>query len=320
MEDMDELGSLWSCQENMEELKQKILCTSLELEAVKMEASEELEKYKEDAKHLLNLLKTAYQERDEARDQLQKLTNKLTSQSINDISSLFSQQKHPDGFLMPVKANSGLTESSSLSDTYNNHRSHGSSPVNSFLDAVSSPDLSNINVVDSGSMGFINQPYGQEYSGAMTSGSISFVNAKFDRASVIIDDLVKGKALPQKGRLLQAVIGAGPLLQTLLVAGPLPRWRNPPPLQQFKIPPVSMKSCDLANACLKPGANASNYLLTTMNQSPHPDVSRVSSHMCSASVLNFAGGAGLYQGHGWLLPSVGGVGNQIPAGKRQRFQ
>ncbi|KAI6685684.1 hypothetical protein NL676_031597 [Syzygium grande] len=318
---MDELGSLWTCQEDMEELKEKILCTSLELEAVRTEASEEMKKYKENVKHLLKLLRTAYQERDEARDQLQKMINKLTSQSINDISSLFSQQKHPDGFLVPVKANSGVTESSSLSDTYNNHHSHGSSPVSSFLDAVSSPDLSSINAVDSGNMGFINQPYVQEYSGAMTSGSISLVNAKFDPASVIIDDLVKGRALPQKGRLLQAVMEAGPLLQTLLVAGPLPRWRNPPPLQPFKIPPVTMKSYDLANACLKPGASPSNYLVKTVNQSPHPDVSRLSSHMCSASVLKFAGGAGLYhQGHGWLLPSVGSVGNQIPAGKRQRFQ
>ncbi|GFP79702.1 hypothetical protein PHJA_000113700, partial [Phtheirospermum japonicum] len=34
--------------------------------------------------------------------------------------------------------------------------------------------------------------------------------------------------LPEKGKLLQAVIKAGPLLQTLLIAGgPLPQWRHP---------------------------------------------------------------------------------------------
>ncbi|KAK3440365.1 hypothetical protein EUGRSUZ_B00641 [Eucalyptus grandis] len=243
----------------MEELRQKILCTSLELEAVKMEKSEEIKRYKENVKHLLSLLKTAYQERDEARDQLQKLINELTAQSISDISSLFSQRKHPDDFLVPVKANSGITESSSLSDSYNNLHSRCSSPVNSFLDAVSSPNFLCFNM---------------EYNGAMTSGSISLVNAKLDPASVIINDLVKGKALPQKGRLLQAVMEAGPLLQTLLMAGPLPQWRNPFPLQPFKVPPVTVKSCDLANACLKPGASPSNYLVKTMNQSPHPDVSR----------------------------------------------
>ncbi|XP_039161960.1 uncharacterized protein LOC120290225 [Eucalyptus grandis] len=246
-----------------------------------MEASEEIKRYKENVKHLLSLLKTAYQERDEARDQLQKLINKLTSESINDISPLFSQRKHPDDFLVPVKANSGITESSSLSDSYNNHHSHCSSPVNSFLDAVSSPNFLCFNMVDSGNMGFTNQPYVQEYNGAMTSGSISLVNAKLDPASVIINDLVKGKALPQKGRLLQAVMEAGPLLQTLLMAGPLPRWQNPFPLQPFKIPPVTVKSCDLANACLKPGASPSNYLVKTMNQSPHPDVSRVPSYICA---------------------------------------
>ncbi|CAA0840178.1 Protein of unknown function (DUF1635 [Striga hermonthica] len=44
--------------------------------------------------------------------------------------------------------------------------------------------------------------------------------------------------LPEKGRLLQAVMKAGPLLQTLLLAGPLPQWRHPPPpLEAYQIPP-----------------------------------------------------------------------------------
>nr|XP_051228646.1 uncharacterized protein LOC127346142 isoform X8 [Lolium perenne] len=43
--------------------------------------------------------------------------------------------------------------------------------------------------------------------------------------------LAAKRPLPHKGRLLQAVMEAGPLLQSLLVAGPLPRWRNPPPVQ-----------------------------------------------------------------------------------------
>lgn len=47
-------------------------------------------------------------------------------------------------------------------------------------------------------------------------------------ASVIIDKMVKGKALPQKGKLLRTVTEAGPLLHTLLLA-PLPQWKNPPP-------------------------------------------------------------------------------------------
>ncbi|CAA7032164.1 unnamed protein product [Microthlaspi erraticum] len=55
-----------------------------------------------------------------------------------------------------------------------------------------------------------------------------------------LDFLVMGKAFPETGKLLQAVVEAGPLLQTLLVAGPLPNWVNPPPQtqsQRFDLPP-----------------------------------------------------------------------------------
>ncbi|KAF5453401.1 hypothetical protein F2P56_028305 [Juglans regia] len=55
--------------------------------------------------------------------------------------------------------------------------------------------------------------------------------------------LVSEKPLPEKGKLLQAVIEAGPLLQNLLLAGPLPRWQHPPPqLNSIEIPPVSISS------------------------------------------------------------------------------
>lgn len=50
--------------------------------------------------------------------------------------------------------------------------------------------------------------------------------------------ILTNRALPEKGKLLQAVIKAGPLLQTLLLAGPLPQWRHPPPpLDTYQIPP-----------------------------------------------------------------------------------
>ncbi|KAK1426268.1 hypothetical protein QVD17_14938 [Tagetes erecta] len=45
------------------------------------------------------------------------------------------------------------------------------------------------------------------------------------------------KVLPEKGKLLEAVMKAGPLLQNLLLAGPLPHWRHPPPpLEAYQIP------------------------------------------------------------------------------------
>ncbi|KAL7115876.1 hypothetical protein ACP275_04G208200 [Erythranthe tilingii] len=50
--------------------------------------------------------------------------------------------------------------------------------------------------------------------------------------------LIINRPLPEKGKLLQAVMKAGPLLQTLLLAGPLPQWRHPPPpLDTYQIPP-----------------------------------------------------------------------------------
>lgn len=55
------------------------------------------------------------------------------------------------------------------------------------------------------------------------------------------EKLVAGKALPEKGKLLQAVMEAGPLLHTLLLAGPLPQWQHPPPRVDSKeIPPVAI--------------------------------------------------------------------------------
>ncbi|KAG6607168.1 uncharacterized protein LOC111452463 [Cucurbita moschata] len=56
-----------------------------------------------------------------------------------------------------------------------------------------------------------------------------------------IIDWVPEKPLPEKGKLLQAVMNAGPLLHTLLLAGPLPQWRHPPPpLESFHLPPVTI--------------------------------------------------------------------------------
>ncbi|XP_020084315.1 uncharacterized protein LOC109707464 [Ananas comosus] len=66
------------------------------------------------------------------------------------------------------------------------------------------------------------------------------------------------RGLPEKGRLVEAVVAAGPLLQTLLLAGPLPRWRHPPPpLLAFEIPPVA--------ASLNPSPDTNNAINNTNN-------------------------------------------------------
>ncbi|KAF8641561.1 hypothetical protein HU200_067748 [Digitaria exilis] len=52
-------------------------------------------------------------------------------------------------------------------------------------------------------------------------------------------EMALARRLPEKGRLVEAVVSAGPLLQTLLLAGPLPRWRHPPPSAPADIPPFN---------------------------------------------------------------------------------
>ncbi|VVB01763.1 unnamed protein product [Arabis nemorensis] len=206
---MEELGSIWFYQESMDELRQKLQYSSFELEAVRSKANEESKLHQEEVKNLLHLLKLARQERDEAKDQLQRL--------------------------LTIKANSSITESNS----------HGSSPVDSFFEPVSSPELSNFNIVPEPvhQIKFRNRPVNR------ICNSQQQRPVKIDPVEALMDEIIKGKPLPVKGKLLQTVMESGPLLQTLLVAGPLPRWRNPPPLQQsFRVPAISnsyaiLKSC-----------------------------------------------------------------------------
>ncbi|EOA27814.1 hypothetical protein CARUB_v10023968mg [Capsella rubella] len=196
---MEELGSIWFYQESMDELRQKLQYSSFELEAVKAKANEETKLHQEEVKNLLHLLKLARQERDEAKDQLQKL--------------------------LTIKTNSSITESNS----------HGSSPVDSFFEPVSSPEFSNFNMV-------LPEPVNQiKFKNRQQQEPVNRrILKKVDPVEALMDEIVKGKSLPEKGKLLQTVMESGPLLQTLLVAGPLPRWRNPPPLQQsFRVPPIS---------------------------------------------------------------------------------
>lgn len=65
-----------------------------------------------------------------------------------------------------------------------------------------------------------------------------------------LDVLVMGKAFPETGKLLKAVVEAGPLLQTLLLAGPLPKWINPPPqTQRFELPSLSFRGSEVDRKC-----------------------------------------------------------------------
>ncbi|XP_010542617.1 PREDICTED: uncharacterized protein LOC104815768 [Tarenaya hassleriana] len=229
---MEELGSIWFYQESIDELRQKLQYTSFELEALKAKADEETRLHREEVKKLLHLLKLACQDRDEAKDQFQRL---LKKQIATDHDNVLAMPPNP-------KVNSSITESNSLS--------LGSPPVDSFFEPVTSPEFSDLNNVADPVHGF---GFGNQASDSRIPFSqnchVSPSTVKIDPVDALIDKMVEGKALPVKGRLLKTVMESGPLLQTMLLAGPLPRWRNPPPLQQnFRVPRIS-DSYEVSRGC-----------------------------------------------------------------------
>ncbi|KAJ4772961.1 enabled-like protein (DUF1635) [Rhynchospora pubera] len=174
---------------------------------------------------LKNLQATAAEELRKKDETIHKLVNLVNltkkerdevKEQLNALLSCLSSKKQQH----VGAVNSGLTESDSLSDTQtrNNRHSYVSSPVESFYHA----DSSNI-----------------------TNAATTGVAASYDYGSIIIDELAKKRLLPEKGKLLQSVINAGPILQTLMVAGPLPTWRNPPPLQAFQPTRFAMDSTNM---------------------------------------------------------------------------
>ncbi|KAF3638471.1 putative UDP-galactose/UDP-glucose transporter 5B-like [Capsicum annuum] len=287
---MEQLDSSWSYQDTMDDMRQKLLYTNLELERLNMEANEEKKKNNQ----LIQLIKMAYQERDEARDQLQTLLNKINQSHLQVDSSL---AKAP-------KANSSTIESNSLSETCN-YQSHNSlSPVESFLDVVSSPELSNgINIGD----------YPPLVDNNIIPVSCHVVVPqevpKIDQGSLVIECLAKRKTLPQQGKFLQAVLDAGPLLQTLLVAGPLPRWRNPPQFKPLHIPPVSIKGCESGMITQNTTPNSSYFASSLMNSQPYFEMSCASSQMLSP-----------YLGNQKLASPGPNCNNFVHLDKRQRLQ
>ncbi|KAJ7980904.1 TOX high mobility group box family member 4-A, putative isoform 4 [Quillaja saponaria] len=250
-------------------------------------------------------------------------------------NNVVPQVQPENPLLQTAKANSSNTESSSLSETYN-YQSHNSSPVDSFFDGVSSPEFSNISAVDSANKGYVNQPLVQDFNCSLTPALVSSAMPKIDPVDALIDELVRGKPLPQKGNLLQSVTDAGPLLQNLLVAGPLPQWRNPPPLQSFDVLPLAIKGCENASTDQGPVplaikgygtasinqrhvSNTSYSLTKPLNSIPHPRMPGSTYQTCSASVLNFTNApSGTCLNNVTPMPSSVSANNNVPAGKRRK--
>jgi hypothetical protein len=103
--------------------------------------------------------------------------------------------------------------------------------------------------------------------GRPAGGLVDHHHAPDDAAPACAGDtvleLALARRLPEKGRLVEAVVSAGPLLQTLLLAGPLPRWRHPPPPAPADIPPfnpgrLSPMNTDASNSFSSASAGSSS--------------------------------------------------------------
>ncbi|CAL9754067.1 unnamed protein product [Musa acuminata subsp. burmannicoides] len=216
-------------QQTIEDLKHKLTCTNMELEALRTNAHEELQKAKESNQQLIELLELRTSERDEARNQLQLLLNQIGQPSLAGLPRVLP---HPPTDASPLLQAIGSSNiSDSLSETAHPSQRYVSSPVESFVDAtaVTSPELSTGNMGDS------------------SRGASSSSMGKYEQASAVTDSLAMKGNRPERGRFVQAVLQAGPLLQTLMVAGKLPQWRNPhPPLRHLQVPSVAMIPTDHA--------------------------------------------------------------------------
>ncbi|OAY51518.1 protein enabled homolog [Manihot esculenta] len=193
------LGWAYYCQgKTMEELKNSLLFTSLELEQTRVAAQEELRKRDDQLSHLKDLLNKITSERDEAREKCQRLLLEKV---------LYQQQQQQND---PLSGISSIEDEPRRAIDSNN----GFSSSDCEESIVSSPVIDTI-------------PQTPHLPPAA--------------APPPTIEVVPQKPLPEKGKLLQAVMKAGPLLQTLLLAGPLPQWRHPPPpLESFEIPPVTI--------------------------------------------------------------------------------
>lgn len=195
----------------MDELRQSLLLTTMELENTRVKAQEELKMRDDQLFQLKDLLSRTIKERDEAQEQCQRLA----------LDKILLQQQQ----LMLHRHNQQSAPLSGISSIEDEPRRGGMDSNNGFSSSdceesiVSSPIIEQI-------------PH-QELTHQ--------VQVQPQQPTIDLDPtlpILTDRPVPEKGKFLQAVMKAGPLLQTLLLAGPLPQWRHPPPpLDSYQIPP-----------------------------------------------------------------------------------
>lgn len=201
----------------MEELRHALLYTTVELEQTKVAVQEELRKRDDQLIHLKDLLHKAIRERDEAQEKCQRLL----------FEKLLLQQQQQQQRRQQQPQNAPLSGISSIED----EPRRGIDSNNGFSSSDCEESIVSSPVVD---------PIQQPPQLSPPTAAPPVVPPSMPPAAI---EIIPEKPLPEKGKLLQAVMKAGPLLQTLLLAGPLPQWRHPPPpLDSFEIPPVTIPS------------------------------------------------------------------------------
>jgi hypothetical protein len=207
--------------QSVAELKQSLVATTLELEAAK----EELKRKEQSIAKLADLVRQVVKERDDARDQLQQLR------------LLAAAAPAPAPQQQPLVTSSVTDSDCSLV----------SSPVDPFFDPVTSADR----------RCKVSPAATPPQSAAATKQQCQpGANVVGSAADAVLDMLASKRPLPQKGRLLSAVMEAGPLLQNLLVAGQLPRWRNPPTVHAPDTLPLGTRAGYISAPMASGGANA----------------------------------------------------------------
>ncbi|KAJ7970458.1 Enabled-like protein (DUF1635) [Quillaja saponaria] len=211
-------------EKGLDDLRHCLFYTTLELEATVVSAKEEIARRECDLIQLNDLLSKIIKERDEAQEKSQKLM----------LEKLLLQQE------LQQKQQLEQGKQKLLQQYYEQHQQDTASQKEDELHG----GICNKHSVSSCEENNIASPAKNP-----TPQSPSLQVAL---------ELAEKKPLPEKGKLLQAVIEAGPLLQTLLLAGPLPQWQHPPPqLNSIEIPPVAVSSPCLPSpdSCMKPCIN-----------------------------------------------------------------
>ncbi|CAM6032398.1 unnamed protein product [Sphagnum compactum] len=215
MSNSSKMVTTWStwCH-GLEEMRHLLMCATLELDSARAVASAEVELHDAQVRHLQELLAAAQRERDEAREQY------LDQQVMR--SSLMEQQQQQQ-----VQHQQGDMSLQLQQSPWRQSLSSGPSPAAGFSPAAAAV-LSSSAVVS---------PQ------LLPSCLPAPPAALFQTAA---GPPVMLSSLPEKGKLMQAVMDAGPLLQTLLMASSspqLPQWRHPPPgLESLQLP-ITNSSC-----------------------------------------------------------------------------